>query len=125
MESDGYNFLQLLVDIYDWEKEHCALCETVAGRHLYYAIARQVLADNPNQGNQLKSLYNNQEFSERALRYKVREFEGQGLIGFETGPLDKRSKRIIPSAELLNQFVLQARFVKGQIERKYFLIDSK
>ena len=94
-------FLQVICQLHEWENQHLGLAHTQAGRYLYLNIAKQLQADKGGPSALLKGIYYNKELSERALRYKIREFESDGLIEFESSNIDKRSKKILPTDTLL------------------------
>ena len=89
-------FLQVICQLHEWENQHLGLAHTQAGRYLYLNIAKQLQADKDGPSALLKGIYYNKELSERALRYKIREFESDGLIEFESSNIDKRSKKYCP-----------------------------
>ena len=72
----------------------------------------------------LKGIYHNQDLSERALRYKIREFEDEGLIKFEANRIDKRSKKIVPTEELLQTLETHSQEF-GRILSSKFLVFPK
>ena len=91
------SLLELIVNSYEWEIAHAKHCGSVAARHFYFSLVEQFIKSDSITSTQLKFLYHNQEFSERALRYKLRDFEKKGLIRFEQHGLDKRSKKNRPN----------------------------
>ena len=93
-------FLQVICQLHEWENQHLGLTHTQAGRYLYLNIAKQLQDDKGGPSALLKGIYYNKELSERALRYKIREFESDGLIEFESSNIDKRSKKILPTDTL-------------------------
>jgi hypothetical protein len=95
-------FLQIICQLHEWESKHLDLATTQAGRYLYLNIAKQLQDNRSGPSAFLKGIYYNKDLSERALRYKIREFENDGLIEFETHNSDKRSKKILPTPALLS-----------------------
>ena len=94
--------LQVICQLHDWENQHLHLVQSQAGRYLYLSLVKQLIEARRDQPSALlKGIYHNQDLSERALRYKIREFEDEGLIKFEANQVDKRSKKIVPTEDLL------------------------
>jgi DNA-binding MarR family transcriptional regulator len=104
-ESDpqlNTKLLQVICQLHEWENQHLDLVQTQAGRYLYLSLVKQLIEEKRDQPSALlKGIYHNQDLSERALRYKIREFEEDGLIKFEASRVDKRSKKIVPTEDLL------------------------
>jgi len=94
--------LQVICQLHEWESRHLDLATTQAGRYRYLNIAKQLQDNRSGPSTFLKGIYYNKDLSERALRYKIREFENDGLIEFETHNSDKRSKKILPTPALLS-----------------------
>jgi hypothetical protein len=116
--------LQVICQLHEWENQHLALAQSQVGRYLYLNIAMQLQEKRDGRSALLKGIYFNKELSERALRYKIREFENQGLIAFETNHADKRSKTILPT-ETFTQH-LDAHVAEfGRILDQEFLIFPK
>ena len=94
--------LQVICQLHEWENQHLNLVQSQAGRYLYLSLVKQLIEEKRDQPSALlKGIYLNQDLSERALRYKIREFEEEGLIKFEANQVDKRSKKIVPTEDLL------------------------
>ena len=87
--------LQVICQLHEWENQHLHLVQSQAGRYLYLSLVKQLIEEKRDQPSALlKGIYHNQDLSERALRYKIREFEEEGLIKFEANQVDKRSKKL-------------------------------
>ena len=82
-------FLQVICQLHEWESQHLDVASTQAGRYLYLNLARQLQDTQGGPSAFLKGIYYNKDLSERALRYKIREFENDGLI--ERGQLNMKS----------------------------------
>ncbi|NDC61186.1 MAG: hypothetical protein EBZ60_04110 [Betaproteobacteria bacterium] len=100
--------MKVICQLNDWENQHLTLTHSLAGRYLYLSIAKQMHSKPDSASPLLKGIYCNKDLSERALRYKLREFEKQGLIAFEPSSTDKRSKRILPSDSLVQAMTAHA-----------------
>ena len=118
-------FLQVICQLHEWENQHLGLTHTQAGRYLYLNIAKQLQDDKGGPSALLKGIYYNKELSERALRYKIREFENDGLIEFEAHVSDKRSKRILPTPTLLNTLDAHAQEFSRMLSNEFLIFPKK
>ena len=104
-ESDpqfNTKLLQVICQLHEWENQHLHLVQSQAGRYLYLSLVKQLIEEKRDQPSALlKGIYHNQDLSERALRYKIREIEDEGQIKIEANQVDKRSKKIVPTEDLL------------------------
>jgi hypothetical protein len=117
--------LQVICQLHEWENQNLGLVQTQAGRYLYLSLVKQLIEEKRDQPSALlKGIYHNQDLSERALRYKIREFEEEGLIKFEANRIDKRSKRIVPTDELLQTLEIHSQEF-GRILSSKFLVFPK
>ncbi len=116
------HLLQIICQLHDWENQHLELAHSQAGRYLYLNIAKQLQGKDEGATALLKGIYHNKDLSERALRYKLREFESEGLILFETSTADKRSKRILPSDKLVDAMQAHADEL-SRLLAQHFLIQ--
>ena len=101
------------------------LTHTQAGRYLYLNIAKQLQDDKGGPSALLKGIYYNKELSERALRYKIREFESDGLIEFESSNIDKRSKKILPTDTLLKTLDAHAAEFGRMLGNEFLIFPKK
>ena len=94
--------LQVICQLHEWENKNLHLVQSQAGRYLYLSLVKQLVDEKHEQPVAiLKGIYHNQDLSERGLRYKIREFEVEGLIKFETNAQDRRAKKIVPTRDLM------------------------
>jgi len=121
--SSGH-LLQIICQLHDWENQHLELVHSQAGRYLYLNIAKQLKDKDEGATALLKGIYHNQDLSERALRYKLREFESEGLIAFETSMADKRSKRILPSDKLVDTMQAHADEFKRLLDQHFLILPN-
>jgi DNA-binding MarR family transcriptional regulator len=63
--------------------------------------------------------------SERALRYKIREFEEEGLITFESNQVDKRSKKIVPTDDLMQTLETHSQEFGRILATKFVVLPKK
>jgi hypothetical protein len=118
------HLMQIICQLHDWENQHLELAHSQAGRYLYLSIVKQLQGKAEGPSALLKGIYYNKDLSERALRYKLREFENQGLIAFEASTTDKRSKRILPTDSLVQTMADHASAF-AQLLGKEFLVLPK
>jgi hypothetical protein len=118
-------FLQVICQLHEWESQHLELAQTQAGRYLYLNIARQLQEERGGPSALLKGIYYNKELSERALRYKIREFESDGLIEFESNHIDKRSKKILPTDALLKTLEAHASEFGRMLGNEFLIFPKK
>ena len=127
-ESDtplNTKLLQVICQLHEWENQNLNLVQTQAGRYLYLSLVKQLIEEKRDQPSALlKGIYHNQDLSERALRYKIREFEDEGLIKFEASRVDKRSKKIVPTDDLLQTLETHSQEF-GRILSSKFLVFPK
>jgi DNA-binding MarR family transcriptional regulator len=101
------------------------LVQSQAGRYLYLSLVKQLIEEKRDKPSALlKGIYSNQDLSERALRYKIREFEEEGLVKFEASQVDKRSKKIVPTEDLLQTLESHSHEF-GRILGTKFLVFAK
>lgn len=118
-------FLRVICQLHEWESQHLDVTATQAGRYLYLNIARQLQEQRGGTSAFLKGIYYNKDLSERALRYKIREFEDDGLIEFETNTADKRTKKILATSELLNKLNAHAHEFSRMLSSEFLIFPKK
>ena len=115
--------LQVICQLHEWENQHLDLATTQAGRYLYLNIAKQLHDNRSGPSAFLKGIYYNKDLSERALRYKIREFENDGLI--ETHSSDKRSKKLLPTPALLSTLDDHAHEFSRMLSNEFLILPKK
>ena len=117
--------LQVICQLHELENQHLHLVQSQAGRYLYLSLVKQLIEEKRDKPSALlKGIYSNQDLSERALRYKIREFEEEGLVKFEASQVDKRSKKIVPTEDLLQTLESHSHEF-GRILGTKFLVFAK
>ena len=109
--------LQVICQLHEWENQHLDLATTQAGRYLYLNIAKQLQDNRSGSSAFLKGIYYNKDLSERALRYKIREFE--------THSSDKRSKKILPTPALLSTLDDHAHEFSRMLSNEFLILPKK
>ena len=117
--------LQIICQLHEWESQNLDLATTQAGRYQYLNIAKQLQDNRSGPSAFLKGIYYNKDLSERALRYKIREFENDGLIEFEAHSSDKRSKKILPTPVLLNTLEEHAQEFSRMLSNEFLIFPKK
>ena len=118
-------FLKVICQLHEWESQHLEMTSTQAGRYLYLNIARQLQEQRGGSSAFLKGIYYNKDLSERALRYKIREFEDDGLIEFETHSDDKRTKKILATPELLKKLNAHSHEFSRMLSSEFLIFPKK
>ena len=117
--------LQVICQLHEWESQHLDLATTQAGRYLYLNIAKQLQETRGGPSAFLKGIYYNKDLSERALRYKIREFENDGLIEFEASNVDKRSKKILPTDAFIKTLDAHASEFGRMLGNEFLIFPKK
>jgi hypothetical protein len=117
--------MQIICQLHDWENQHLELAHSQAGRYLYLNIVKQLQGKAEGPSALLKGIYYNKELSERALRYKIREFESDGLIEFETQSNDRRSKKILATPALLEKLNTHAQEFNRMLSSEFLIFPKK
>jgi hypothetical protein len=118
-------YLRIICQLHEWESQHLEVTSTQAGRYLYLNIAKQLQEQRGGSSAFLKGIYYNKDLSERALRYKIREFEDDGLIEFETHSDDKRTKKILATPELLNKLNAHSQEFSRMLGSEFLIFPKK
>ena len=127
-QPDSFNhnaLMQIICQLHDWENQHLELAHSQAGRYLYLNIVKQLQGKAEGPSALLKGIYHNQDLSERALRYKIREFEEEGLITFESNQIDKRSKKIVPTDDLMQTLETHSQEFGRILASKFVVLPKK
>jgi hypothetical protein len=117
--------LQVICRLHEWESQHLDIASSQAGRYLYLNIAKQLQETREGPSALLKGIYYNKDLSERALRYKIREFENDGLIAFEANATDKRSKKILPTPALLSTLDEHTQEFSRMLSNEFLIFPKK
>ena len=117
--------LQFICRLHEWESQHLDIASSQAGRYLYLNIAKQLQETREGPSAFLKGIYYNKDLSERALRYKIREFENDGLIAFEANATDKRSKKILPTPALLSTLDEHTQEFSRMLSNEFLIFPKK
>lgn len=126
MINDKQKILAHLVELSHWEWANLPLLKTVVGRHVYYCIAQDTFfnANSPTDRS-LKQVLNHPEYTDRAVRMKLRELEDEGLITRVYSENDKRARQIVPTAKLLDLMAQHAETMQKLLEKDFIILERE
>ena len=124
--NDKQKILARLVELSHWEWANLPLLKTVVGRHVYYCIAQDTFFNASHQTDRsLKQVLNHPEYTDRAVRMKLRELEDEGLITRVYSENDKRSRQIVPTAKLLELMAQHAETMQKLLEKDFIILERE
>jgi hypothetical protein len=119
------NLLVALAEINQWEWIELPSARSLVGRHVYFCLAVEVLKNKEiRAGQPLKQVFFHPEFSDRAIRMKLREFEQDGLIERLSDDIDKRYRRLVPTQVLVDSIHKHAQTLRLTIEKSVYCVDK-
>lgn len=126
MITDKHKILARLVELSHWEWANLPLLNTVVGRHVYFCIVHDAIfhASSPADRS-LKQVLNHPEYTDRAVRMKLRELEDEGLITRVSNEKDKRARQIVPTAKLLDLMVQHAENTQKLLDKDFILLERE
>ena len=108
-----------------WEWLALPSVRSLVGRHVYFCLANEVLKNEEvRAGQPLKQVLFHPEFTGRAIRMKLREFEQDGLIERLPDDIDKRYRRLVPTQALLDAVHKHAQTLRQTIEKSVYCVDK-
>jgi hypothetical protein len=120
------NLFTALAEVNQWEWVELPVVRSLVGRHVYFCIVNEVLRNEKvRDGQPLKHVLFHPEFTDRAIRMKLREFELDGLIERFPDDVDKRYRRLVPTQALLDAIDKHAQILRQTIEKTTYCIDKK
>lgn len=101
------------------------VANTVVGRHVYFCIAREVL-DRKKQDSErsLKQVLTHPHFTDRAIRFKLREMEEGGWLQMSSNEMDKRARLVEPTQKLLDLIEVHNEEFYQIINKKFMILDK-
>lgn len=124
--NDKQKILARLVELSHWEWANLPLLKTVVGRHVYYCIAQDTFFNASHQTDRsLKQVLNHPEYTDRAVRMKLRELEDEGLITRVYSENDKRARQIVPTAKLLDLMAQHAETMQKLLEKDFIILERE
>lgn len=114
-------------ELYEWELQKIPFVNSVVGRHVYCCVAKRVLSGNAENEDlySIKSLFSTANFTDRAIRLKIREMESLGYLKSIVNDADKRSKKLIPTEDLIILINDHSEMLDRFLQRDFFIIEKK
>jgi hypothetical protein len=124
-EQANIKILSNLIALKQWEWSNVPVLRTVIGRHVYFSIATELLdKSNEPSGRSLKQVLNHPNFTDRAIRMKLREMERLGLISSVSSDIDKRVRFVLPTPKFEQLIETHAKFYRSLLEKEYILLEK-
>lgn len=118
-------FVEILVELNQWEWHNVPVLQSVIGRHVYFSVATELLSQTQQMGvRSLKQVFNHPDYTDRAIRLKLREMEREGLIKTNSSASDKRVRFLVPTDKFIELVASHAKFYQ-QLLNKDFLVLEK
>lgn len=98
---------------------------SVVGRHVYFSIAKQEFSEvSGNLDSALKQVLQHTEYSDRAVRLKLREMEAEGLIELAIRDTDRRSRCLTPTEKLMKIYETHAELAQNSIVSNFYIVEK-
>ncbi len=125
LNSSSQNILTSLIELNQWEWFNVPILNSVIGRHVYFSIATELL-NKSEQGpaRSLKQVLNHPDYTERAIRLKLREMEHMGFITSVYSHADKRVRFLVPTPKLVELIENHARFYQSLLDKKFIVLEK-
>lgn len=130
MNTNEINVRQLtsimsnLAELHEWELNNAPLLGTLTGRHLYFRIAQRAVGERELLLRALKDLVSGSEYTDKALRMRMREMQEAGLISSVPSTHDARSRHLMPT-EKFYELIYEHTDQVHRIFNKNFLMIEK
>jgi hypothetical protein len=118
----NYKLLIVMIDLFRWELNKLPFLGTLTGRELYYHIVESAIAAESNDELLIKQL--TRQFSERALRLRIRDFEQLGLIEMCGCSCDARARKLMPTGKLLSLLSQHHEQLRLLIGRHHYMLNK-
>jgi hypothetical protein len=115
------HLLRVLIETNQWEDRERPELQTVSGRDLYFRVAAGLLSD-PAEKQNLKLLSG--RITDRATRSRMRDFEALGLIRVVENNDDARTRRAVPTSELIDRLNQHGDMFHQLCSNKFLMIDK-
>jgi DNA-binding MarR family transcriptional regulator len=114
------HLFEALTEINQWE-----WLSLPSVRSLYFCLANEIMKNvEVRAGQPLKQVLFHPEFTDRAIRMKLREFEKDGLIERLPDDIDKRYRRLVPTQALVDAIHKHAQTLRQTIEKSVYCVDK-
>lgn len=119
------NFLSSLIEVNQWELSNVPALRTVVGRHVYFSIANEMLNQSTEPSvRSIKQILKHPNFTDRAIRMKLREMEQMGWISSKASGIDKRVRFVLPTPKLEQLIEDHAKIYKIFLEKEYIMLEK-
>ena len=121
---EAWSLVVSLAELHQWELENHPLLGTLTGRHLYYRLAQESVNSQCALTRAIKDVFGSMQYTEKALRTRIRQMEREGLIEAVTRPDDARSKQLVPTEKFTQLMTLHAEQVRKIVDKQFLLIEK-
>lgn len=117
--------LQSLIELNQWEWANVPVLNSVIGRHVYYCIATELLDQcQQDKARSLKRIFNHSEYTDRAIRLKLRQMESAGLITTVNSSNDKRARFLVPTAMLVQIITEHTNWFQRLLNKEFIVLEK-
>ena len=115
-----------VLELYEWELQQVPFVNSVIGRHVYACMARQILQARASGGSvrSVKSVLSSPNFTDRAIRLKIREMEREGYLQSVSHEQDKRVRQLVPSDKLVALVERHAEAMTRIMDREFIVLPK-
>lgn len=117
-------YLSAVLELYEWELREIPFVNSVIGRHVYLCMARQILQTRSSEFSpqSVKALLSSPNFTDRAIRLKIREMERSGFLQSTSNAHDKRSKKLVATDKLVTMVDTHSTMLDRIMARDFFVV---
>jgi len=124
-DSTQRKILESLIELNQWEWSNVPVLNSVIGRHVYFCIATELLSQPQQEGpRSLKRIFNHPEYTDRAIRLKLREMEKAGLITTVNSDTDKRVRFLMPTPELTQIVAQHTKCLQRLLDKEFMILEK-
>lgn len=116
--------LDILAELHEWELANLPVFQTTTGRHLYFAMIRE-LAGRPEGGSKaLKELFGSSHFTVKAMRLRMQALLEEGYLQVQEGQKDGRVRHLVPTPAFEEAMAHHAQQVAKLVNRHFILVQK-
>lgn len=124
-DSPQRKILESLIELNQWEWSNVPVLNSVIGRHVYFCIATELISRPQEESfRSLKRIFNHPEYTDRAIRLKLREMEKAGLISIDYSNTDKRVRFLVPTPELIQIVAKHTKCLQRLLDKKFMILEK-
>lgn len=115
-----------VLELYEWELREIPFANSVIGRHVYFCLARQILrsANSDVAIKSVKATFSSPNFTDRAIRLKLRQLEQEGYLTSGSHREDRRARQLIATDKLMALVQAQAAMLERLLEREFIVLPK-